>query len=486
MPGYKKIKYNKTTGYQSTVGLMTKSITADGERDESLVDLWLFIIVCTTILALLVNTLAAFNSVHDPTNVLILSPVAANLFYIPLVIAAYWYPRYGIPFSIGISLFYSAVVGAAIYIEQMPNTIQLSLLLAAVGITCVVIIGVGAVVSSLAVHMRKNEVKYRGIFNHSESGIGLVNKPDHIVEVNRRFADILGYSSYEISTLPFPRIWADEGEEIRFFQMLTSNGNVENFETRFITKGGDTRWVLVSAGILPDNQFVCNTVDITARKKAEEELIIKDHAISSSLNAIAIMDLDYQINYVNHSLLSMMKFDNDYIFSHSDLWAFVSEPQNVDVIKDALKTKGSWLGEILLVRSDKTPFYALLWINLVRNDTGNPVCYMASCIDITDRKQMEEAKRKALEQIEKNIEQFAILGDHIRNPLAVIVGLSSLAPGDITDKIIHQAREIDRIVTQLDMGWIESEKVREFIKRYYMVGVSESGDKGAPDIGVAR
>ena len=58
----------------------------------------------------------------------------------------------------------------------------------------------------------------------------------------------------------------------------------------------------------------------------------------------------------------------------------------------------------------------------------------------------------------------------------MIVGLSCLAPGDVTDKIILQVREIDRIVTQLDMGWIESEKVREFIKRYYMVGVQDSGE----------
>ncbi len=121
--------------------------------------------------------------------------------------------------------------------------------------------------------------------------------------------------------------------------------------------------------------------------------------------------------------------------------------------------KGVWLGEILLYKADQTPFYVLLWINLVKNETNTPVCIMASFIDITARKQMESVKREALEQIEKNIEQFAILGDHIRNPLAVIVGLSSLAPGDVTDKIILQAREIDRIVTQLDMGWIESEKV---------------------------
>ena len=110
---------------------------------------------------------------------------------------------------------------------------------------------------------------------------------------------------------------------------------------------------------------------------------------------------------------------------------------------------------------------------------------MASFIDITDRKEMEVVKRNALEQIEKNIEQFAILGDHIRNPLAVIIGLSSLAPGDITDKIILQAREIDRIVTQLTSGWIESEKVREFVKRYYMVGTANSAGN-EPGKGAAK
>jgi PAS domain S-box-containing protein len=245
-----------------------------------------------------------------------------------------------------------------------------------------------------------------------------------------------------------------------------------------VTKTGAPRWVLLSAGMLPDRQFVCTIVDITARKQAEEALIIKDHAISSSINAIAIMDLDFAITYVNHSLLTMMNYTNAQEFSHKCLWDTVASKEGIETIKSAIHRKESWLGEILLYKSDQTPFYVLLWINLVKNEQNNPVCIMASFIDITDRKEMESVKRTALHQIEKNIEQFAILGDHIRNPLAVIVGLSSLAPGEVTDKIILQAREIDRIVTQLDQGWIESEKVREFIKRYYMVGVPESGEAG--------
>jgi sensor domain CHASE-containing protein len=87
--------------------------------------------------------------------------------------------------------------------------------------------------------------------------------------------------------------------------------------------------------------------------------------------------------------------------------------------------------------------------------------------EIFQRKLIEAQKREAYEQIEKNIEQFAILGDHIRNPLAVIVGLASLSEGEVSGKILEQAKIVDGIIDQLDRGWIESEKVREFLRRYY-------------------
>jgi uncharacterized protein (UPF0297 family) len=85
--------------------------------------------------------------------------------------------------------------------------------------------------------------------------------------------------------------------------------------------------------------------------------------------------------------------------------------------------------------------------------------------DITATKMMEEIEAKAFQQIGKNIEQLAILGDHIRNPLAVIVGIADLDGGPTSASIIEQARIIDRIITQLDRGWIESEKIREYLRK---------------------
>jgi len=93
--------------------------------------------------------------------------------------------------------------------------------------------------------------------------------------------------------------------------------------------------------------------------------------------------------------------------------------------------------------------------------------------DITEQAEMERLKKDAYDQIEKNIEQFAILGDHLRNPVAAIIGFCDMLEDKTTaGKIIKQAQEIDQIITRIDQGWIESEKVRAMIKKYYDVGIS--------------
>jgi PAS domain S-box-containing protein len=422
------------------------------EREESFTNLWFFVVIVTAILALLINILSLYYGSND---------VAPFLLCIPVVIAALWYPDRGPIFAVIISVAYMGVV----YYFTHGATGELI----ASSVKCCVIIGVSVVVSGLASNMRKNEVKYRWSFNHSKAGICLVKSSDlSIIEVNTRFAEILGYTCEELLTISFADLWMDLTKKDAFFNQLNSNENIEGLETRFKSRTGGERWVLISAGKLAAKEFVCTIADITERKKVKEALLIKDHAINSSINAIAILDLDFNSTYANQSLLIMMECGREQDLSGRNSSRFFGSEHVFDDIRETLQKKGCWSGETTLIKNNNSRFFALTCINLVKDETGKPICIMALFIDITDRRQMDMEKKKALEQIEHNIEQFAILGDHIRNPLAVIMGLSSLAPGEISDKIILQAREIDRIVTQLDRGWVESEKVRDFIKRHYL------------------
>jgi PAS domain S-box-containing protein len=100
--------------------------------------------------------------------------------------------------------------------------------------------------------------------------------------------------------------------------------------------------------------------------------------------------------------------------------------------------------------------------------TGKPACpvgYLLQAQDVTERARMEEVKRRAYDRIEKNIEQFAVLGDHIRHPLQVILSMAELIEDERAERITEEVRKINAVMRDLDNGWVESRKVREFLRR---------------------
>ena len=86
--------------------------------------------------------------------------------------------------------------------------------------------------------------------------------------------------------------------------------------------------------------------------------------------------------------------------------------------------------------------------------------------EMKERERLERERREAYQQIEKNIEQFAVLTDHIRNPLQVVQGMADLIDDPRAEEIQEQIRQIKAILKQLDEGWVGSVKVREYLERY--------------------
>jgi len=94
---------------------------------------------------------------------------------------------------------------------------------------------------------------------------------------------------------------------------------------------------------------------------------------------------------------------------------------------------------------------------------------LAIARDITERHDIERLKMEAFQQIEKNMQQFAILNDHIRNPLQGIIGMADLMQDKNSGRIIQLVYAINEIIDKLDRGYLESEKIREFLRKYYGV-----------------
>jgi len=83
------------------------------------------------------------------------------------------------------------------------------------------------------------------------------------------------------------------------------------------------------------------------------------------------------------------------------------------------------------------------------------------------KSEVEQLKKEAFQQIEHNMVQFTILNDQIRNPLqAIMLDTTTL---DETTKVLiaEQVQIITKILDRLDEGYVESEKVRKFLRKYY-------------------
>ena len=125
----------------------------------------------------------------------------------------------------------------------------------------------------------------------------------------------------------------------------------------------------------------------------------------------------------------------------------------------------------------------MLWHEVTKSPfmMDGKVTHVVSVVrDITRQQELEEMKKESIFQIEKNMEQFAILNDHIRNPLQAIVGIADLEGGENSEKIIKYAVEIDDIVKELDSSWIESDKIREMLLSHYGLKVTRRPSISSP------
>lgn len=93
--------------------------------------------------------------------------------------------------------------------------------------------------------------------------------------------------------------------------------------------------------------------------------------------------------------------------------------------------------------------------------------------DIISRKRADREINTALSQIAQNMEQMAILNDTIRNPLSVIASISDLINPEYAKVQTEAIGNIDSVITRLDKGWIQSEKVRNFLVKHYKFTESE-------------
>ncbi|HUI28696.1 MAG TPA: PAS domain S-box protein [Candidatus Acidoferrales bacterium] len=262
---------------------------------------------------------------------------------------------------------------------------------------------------------------YEMLANHARDLILFVRLADgRIIEANAAAVKAYGYSRKELLSLSINDLRFPAERNLTAEQMSKADEGGILFETTHVRKDGSTFPVEVSSqGMEVDGARTLVSVirEITDRKRAEEQLLIKNSAIESSISAIGLADLSGKIFYVNEEFVKLWGCNNEGEIIGKDISEFSHSLQKMRQAVDFMKAGKGYLDESEGVRKNGERFDFQISANTVKSENGDPICMMASFIDITERKQVEQRLKKMYEELKDSEEKYRSLFEQSKDAI---------------------------------------------------------------------
>ncbi len=257
----------------------------------------------------------------------------------------------------------------------------------------------------------------RLLFERSRDGIVILDEDGKVIEANPAFARMLGYSPDELAGLHVWD-WNDLFPPDQIREMLRAiDENGDQFETRHRRKDGTVYDVEVSVnGAIFSGQklVLCVCRDITARKKAEEDLQQSEERYrflaDNASDVIWVYSLtERRYTYVSPAATrlygcTLEEARNASLSDHLPPESLAIVQRVIVEIEqsDTHSPKRYSLGAEQ-VRKDGTRFWADISVSVIRDEKGQPVSVVGITRDVTARK-LAEAK---LEQVNDELRRLA-------------------------------------------------------------------------------
>ncbi|MGC9434783.1 MAG: PAS domain S-box protein [Methanomicrobiales archaeon] len=289
--------------------------------------------------------------------------------------------------------------------------------------------------------IRENEERFRTVTEVAYDAIIMIDAQGWVTLWNEAAERIFGYRAeeargkrvHDLVASPEDRDLAEQGL-VSFRE--TGTGPIIQQTRELVATGKEGRQLPVEITVSPvrtggEWHAVAIVRDISDRVERERELRIKDAAIESSVNPIAIGDLEGTLTYVNRAFLEMWgcRSRNEAIGRPAE--SFWASPGKAREVMEELEETGDWTGELMGRRRDGTPINVVLQAAMVSNQEGEPLCMMASFMDVTE----ERRYRDALESANRKLNLLSSITRHdilnqVQGLLTYTHILSEIVPGD--------------------------------------------------------
>ncbi len=264
--------------------------------------------------------------------------------------------------------------------------------------------------------MRKRaEEEYRTIVCTTMDGFWIVDMQGRFLDLNDAYCCMVGYSRDELLTMRIPDVEAVERpkETARRIQKIMEVGG-DRFETRHRCKDGKIIDMEVSVNYMEvgSGRMFVFLRDITERKRAEEALRESEgkyrNLVESVSDVIYTLDSSGVITYISPVVKNTLGYEPDELIGRQFL-EFVHKEDH-----DLLMRRFSELREGIVRQSDYRVIGKhgdIKWVRTLTNpiiEEGGFVGARGVLIDITERKQAEDALRVSLEKYRVLFESFPL------------------------------------------------------------------------------
>ena len=326
--------------------------------------------------------------------------------------------------------------------------------------------------------IRESEVKYRSLIEQMQEGLLVVDNNDIIQFVNSRLCEMLGYEEVELVGKVGYEILVNESDRLKIIEknLERQKGIPERYELKMVSKSGEEIIMFMNASPAYDKNgkivgSLSTCIDITERKRAEEEIIMLAHSLRSINECVSITDMEDNIQFVNESFLKTYGYDeNELVGKHINIVRSQNNPP--ELVKEILPAalNGGWSGELWNKRKDGSEFPIYLSTTIIKDKDGKLVWLIGVATDITERKlaeekllESEEKYRNIFENAREGIFQTNINGTYISvNPaLAKMYGFESPEElintrHDISKDSYFDAKERDKYLKMIEKdGFVE-------------------------------
>lgn len=236
----------------------------------------------------------------------------------------------------------------------------------------------------------------------SPASIIITDPKGNIEYVNPKFEEISGYTSAE-SVGRNPRFLKSGDKPIsEYREMWDTISAGHEWRGQFQNKRKDSSLYWESATISPlrgDNgqitHFIAIKEDITARKRAEDQLRLNATVFDTTNEGIMVTDQNNRIVTVNPAFCRITGYQSSEVVGKkpSVLASGKHDEKFYDELWQQINKRGFWSGEIWNRRKNGVIYPEWLSITAIRDDDGNIKEHVAVFSDITQRKEDEEQIR---------------------------------------------------------------------------------------------